>query len=96
MPEEKSVLLDVYQRLGGIEAKIDDIKSIRQTADTAQATANRAEQKADTNAKDIEDIREEMAEARKEADANKRWRIGLTITIVSAIVGTFIALLQYI
>lgn len=96
MPEEQSnqsILLDVYQRLGGIEAKIDDMKSIRTTADQAQATANRAEQKADTNAKDIEDIREEMAEAQKENSANRRWLIGTIITTVSAVIGFIIALL---
>lgn len=93
MAEEQSILLDVYQRLGGIEAKIDDMKSIRTTADNAQTIANRAEQKADTNAKDIEDIREEMAEARKEAATNKRWLVGTIITTVSAIIGFIIALL---
>lgn len=87
------LIRDIYQRLGGIEAKIDDIKSIRTTADNAQAVANRAEQKADTNAKDIEEIREEMAEARKEAATNKRWLVGTIITTASAIIGFIIALL---
>jgi len=86
------LIRDIYQRLGGIEAKIDDVKSIRTTADNAQAVANRAEQKSDTNAKDIEDIREEMAEARKENSANRRWLIGTIIGMVSTVIGFIIAI----
>jgi len=88
------LIRDIYQRLGGIEAKIDDVKSIRLVADNAQATANRAEQKADTNAKDIGDVREEMAEAKKEANANKRWLIGTIITTALALAGLVASLLQ--
>lgn len=88
----EELIRDIYQKLGGIEAKLDDIKSIRSTADNAQAVANRAEQKSDTNARDIEDIREEMAEARKENSANRRWLIGTIITTVSAVIGCIIAL----
>lgn len=88
------LIRDIYQRLGGIEAKIDDVKSIRLVADNAQATANRAEQKADTNAKDIDDVREEMAEAKKEANANKRWLIGTIITTALALAGLVASLLQ--
>ena len=94
MNDDQSILLDVYQRLGGIEAKIDDIKSIRSTADNAQATANRAEQKSDTNSKDIEEIRTEMAETKKEANANKRWLIGLIVTTVLTLAGLVASLLQ--
>lgn len=94
MNEEKSVLLDVYQRLGGIEAKIDDIKSIRSTADNAQATANRAEQKSDTNSKNIEEIRTEMAETKKEANVNRRWLIGMIVTTVLTLAGLVMSLFQ--
>ena len=87
MSMNDDLIRDIYQRLGGIEAKIDDVKSIRITADNAQAIANRAEQKSDTNAKDIEDIRDEIAETKKEANANKRWLIGTIITTVLALAG---------
>lgn len=91
---DQSILLDVYQRLGGIEAKIDDMKSIRISVDSAQATAQRAEQKSDSNAKDIEDIREVMSETKKEATVNKRWLIGTIITTVLAVAGLAMSLLQ--
>lgn len=94
MSEDKSVLLDVYQRLGGIEAKIDDVKSIRVIADNAQATASRAEHKSDTNAKDIEDIRDEITETRKEANDNKRWLIGTAITTLLTVVGLIISVIN--
>jgi len=88
------LIRDIYQRLGGIEAKIDDVKSIRIIADNAQTTANRAEQKSDNNAKVIEDIREEMAEAKKEANGNKRWLIGTIITTALTLAGLAMSLLQ--
>lgn len=91
---DQSILLDVYQRLGGIEAKIDDMKSIRITVDNAQATAQRAEHKSDTNARDIEDIREVMSGSKKEATVNKRWLIGTIITTVLAVAGLAMSLLQ--
>lgn len=87
------LIRDIYQRLGGIEAKIDDVKSIRIVADNAQATANRAEQKSDTNAKNIEDIRGEMAETKKEANANKRWLIATIISTALTLAGLVVSLI---
>lgn len=76
------LIRDVYQRLGGIEAKLDDIKSIRQTAEIANATAVRAEQKSDTNARAISSI-----------NANLKWGFGL---IAGAIVPITIFILGQI
>lgn len=90
----QSILLDVYQRLGGIEAKIDDVKSIRITADNAQTTAYRAEQKSENNAKDIEEIRKDIVDSRKESEANKRWLIGMAVTTALTIVGLIASFLQ--
>ncbi|WP_427110851.1 hypothetical protein [Lysinibacillus xylanilyticus] len=90
----QSVLLDVYQRLGGIEAKIDDVKSIRVTADDAKSTAQRAEQKSDANGVDIKEIRSEIADSRKESANNKRWLIGTIITTALTVVGLAISILN--
>lgn len=90
--DEQSVLLDVYQRLGGIEAKIDDIKSIRITAENAKIIAQRAEHKADNNMQGIEKIREKMFETRKEAIANRRWLIGTVLTTALSLAGLLISL----
>lgn len=93
----QSVLLDVYQRLGKIEAKVDDVKSIRITADDAKSTAQRAEQKSDANSLGIREIRTELADSRKESANNKRWLIGTIITTAISIGGlilTIISLLQ--
>lgn len=90
----QSVLLDVYQRLGGIEAKIDDVKSIRVTADDAKSTAQRAEQKSDANGVDIQEIRTEIADSRKESANNKRWLIGTIITTILSVIGLAISILN--
>lgn len=44
---EKSLMMDIYERLGGIDAKLDGINHVRDVA-------HRAEEKAD-NAQDIAD-----------------------------------------
>lgn len=90
----QSVLLDVYQRLGGIEAKIDDVKSIRVTADDAKSTAQRAEQKSDANEKVIQEIRTDIADSRKESANNKRWLIGTIITTAVSIVGLILTIIS--
>lgn len=38
----EDLIRNIYERLGGIEAKIDDIRDIRITADRAQDTADKA------------------------------------------------------
>lgn len=90
------LIRDIYQRLGGIEAKIDDVKSIRITADNAQATAYRAEQKSDNNAKDIEDIRKDIADSRKESATHKRWIIGTAVTTILGLASLIIAIIKLI
>lgn len=72
---DDDLIRDVYQRLGGIEAKIDDIKSIRLTAENAAVVANRAEQKSDVNTRNIDNI-----------NANLKWGFGIVITILVPIV----------
>lgn len=94
MNDDQSVLLDVYQRLVGIEVKIDDVKSIRVTADDAKSTAQRAEQKSDANSGDIREIRTEIAESRKESANNKRWLIGTIITTILSVVGLAVSILN--
>ena len=68
---EDDLIRDVYQRLGGIEAKIDDIKAIRTTAENAVTIANRAEQLAKTNDRSITNI-----------NANLKWGFGLIAAAV--------------
>ena len=75
---EDDLIRDVYQRLGGIEAKIDDIKAIRTTAENAVTIANRAEQLAKTNDRSITNI-----------NANLKWGFGLIAAAVVPI-GIFI------
>lgn len=88
MPETQSILLDVYQRLGGIEAKIDDVRQIRQTANEADAKAETALLLARQND-------EELAEMRKDAVVNKRWLIGTIIGGVFSSASLIIAMLSF-
>lgn len=53
MADENKLMLDIYERLGGIDAKLDNVNAIKKTADIALTTANRAEQKADDALEDI-------------------------------------------
>lgn len=88
MNDDQSVLLDVYQRLGGIEAKIDDFRTIRETANQASATAEQALTLGQRNEAELKDMR-------TETNNNRRWLIGTIITAVFSVVGvvtTIIAL----
>lgn len=88
MNDDQSVLLDVYQRLGGIEAKIDDFRTIRETANQASATAEQALTLGQRNEAELKDMR-------TETNNNRRWLIGTIITAAFSVVGvvtTIIAL----
>jgi len=87
MNDDQSVLLDVYQRLGGIEAKIDDFRTIRETANQASATAEQALTIGQRNEAELKDMR-------TETNNNRRWLIGIIITVVISVITTIIALLS--
>lgn len=87
MNDDQSVLLDVYQRLGGIEAKIDDFRTIRETANQASATAEQALTLGQRNEAELKDMR-------TETNINRRWLIGIIITVVISVITTIITLLS--
>lgn len=92
MPEQQpnqSILLDVYQRLGAIESKVDDVRQIRQTADNADAKADRALLISEQNS-------ESIVEMRKEAVAQKRWLIGTIVGGVFSTASVVIAVLSLV
>lgn len=49
----EDILRDLYERMGRLEAKIDDIRAIRETADSAFRLAEKAMIKAEDNESDI-------------------------------------------
>ncbi|WP_060210491.1 hemolysin XhlA family protein [Sporosarcina koreensis] len=67
---------DIYERLGGIEAKLDDVRAIRNTADAAQLVAKEALLKAESNGRDIEKL-----------ESTLKWAIGIIIPVVLFILG---------
>lgn len=81
------LIRDIYQRLGGIEAKVDDIRAIRNTANDAHATAERALQVAERAEEAIEGIRTDQSN-------NRRWLIGLVVSTVFSILGVIFAVLS--
>ncbi|MGE7843959.1 hemolysin XhlA family protein [Lysinibacillus sp. NPDC093712] len=83
---EDSLVRDIYQRLGGIEAKLDDVRAIRQTANIADATANQALRLAESH-------EEELKEMRAEASANRRWLIGTIIGGIFSTIGVVTTIL---
>lgn len=64
--DDKAIMLDIYERLGGIEAKLDNVNSIKKTADRAFEIANRAEQKANDAQEDLQSL-----------TATMKWGIGI-------------------
>ena len=88
--EDRSVILDVYQRLGGIEAKIDDFRAVRETANQANATADQALLLGKRNETAIDEMR-------TETNANRRWLIGTiagSILSMASVIIAIIALLS--
>lgn len=49
----EDILRDLYERMGRLEAKIDDVRSIREAADSAFRLAEKAMVKAEDNESDI-------------------------------------------
>lgn len=47
MPEENKLMLDIYERLGGIDAKLDGVNQLRTTAQRAEDKADKAQDTAD-------------------------------------------------
>lgn len=85
--QDNDLVRDIYQKLGGIEAKIDDVRSIRDTANEANTTAKTALRMAESH-------EEEFKEMRKESAINRRWLIGLIVTVSISIVGGLFTLFQ--
>lgn len=73
---------DIYHRLGGIEAKIDDFRAVREIASQADATANQALQLSKRNEAEIQEMRTETSN-------NRRW-------LISAIVGGILSMASVI
>lgn len=86
---DDSLVRDIYHRLGGIEGKLDDIRSIRNTANDAHATATLALTTA-------ERVETEVNGMQAEQRTNKRWLIGLIVTTLFSVVGVVFAILNAI
>lgn len=83
---DQSVLLDVYERLGGIDAKIDDFRTIRETANRAEATAEQALTLSQRNETELKDMR-------TETNNNRRWLIGTVIGGVLSMASVIVAII---
>ncbi|WP_299516448.1 hemolysin XhlA family protein [uncultured Rummeliibacillus sp.] len=83
MAEENKLMLDIYERLGGIDAKLDNVNAIKQTADDALKIANRADLKADDAQEDISKLTSTL-----------KWGLGICasaiITIIVFVLGIVI------
>lgn len=65
------LIRDIYERLGGIQAKLDDVRAIRETAHTADKKASEALSKSEENARNLASI-----------NATMKWAIGLLTSAV--------------
>lgn len=88
MSEEK-VLLDVYQRLGSIEAKVDDVREIRDKANEAKTLAIKAHQIAERVESEVDGMQAEQTN-------NRRWLIGIIVSTIFSILGVIFAVLSAI
>lgn len=71
----EELVRDIYERMGRMEAKLDDVRAIRAVSDEALTVARRAEQSSNTNSKDIEGL-----------SATIKWGFGLVASIVVPLV----------
>lgn len=62
---------DIYERLGGIEAKLDDVRQIRDTANRAEKEAEIAHRQSKVNSKDLEKL-----------TGTIKWGFGLIVAVV--------------
>lgn len=62
---------DIYQRLGGIEAKLDDVRQIRDTANEAEKKAELAQKQSEENSRNIDKL-----------SSTLKWAFGIIVTIV--------------
>jgi len=68
---EDNLVRDIYERLGGIEAKLDDVRQIRNTANEANRKADLALNKSQENNKNIESLANTI-----------KWGFGIVVTVV--------------
>lgn len=78
----EDILRDLYERMGRLEAKIDDMRSIRETADNAFRLAEKAMLKSEDNEDDI-----------KRLASTIKWTTG---TILTALIPLILFVLQKI
>ena len=71
----EDILRDLYERMGRLEAKIDDVRSIRETADNAFRLAEKAIHMGEDNKNDIDKL-----------SSTIKWAIGTIATILIPIV----------
>ena len=83
---EDNLERDIYHRLGGIEAKLDDVRAIRQTANDAEATATQALRMAESH-------EDELKEMRQEGNANRRWLIGTIAGSILSFISVIVAII---
>lgn len=79
---EEELVREVYERLGGIDAKLDDVRQIRDTANEAKRMADLAQHIADDNEKDLERL-----------GATIKWTISLVAPAVVSLAVAVISIL---
>jgi len=71
----EDILRDLYERMGRLEAKIDDVRSIRETADSGFRLAEKAMVKAEDNESDINKLASTL-----------KWTMGTILTALIPLV----------
>lgn len=85
MPEENKLMLDIYERLGGIDAKLDGVNQVR-------ATAQRAEEKADKSQDTADKALESTKSAHHRLDKIDKIIWWVATTIIGAVIVALLAL----
>lgn len=83
--EDNELIRDIFQRLGGIEAKIDDVRSIRDKVNEAHTIATQALQLALRHEAKFEKLQDE-------ANAQRRWLIATIASSALSLAGLIVSL----
>ncbi|WP_102335752.1 hypothetical protein [Salimicrobium jeotgali] len=101
MKEFMTILIGVRETLAEQSVKLDNALDVKHTADEAKDTANRADRRSQQNAKDIEDLEEDIKEKADQTDVERiikekdNWQRNLP-SWVAVIISIIVFISQYI
>lgn len=94
--EERNItgqISDVREWLVRLDTKLDYLNEVKTTADRADKNADAALQKAEDNAQDIVEVRQDLADTKTEWGEKNRWAWGFVFLALITLGGALITVL---